>query len=312
MTIPTAQQPFCDAGASHLHLERRMNAEWAHLVAQLMDGTTAAWKNIWWKRMRDVYGPLCDRDMPLSGCTYQLMRVDAGPSQVQQLALAAWGQLKRTPAQLVEPEMTSRRQTAIQLAAYDNEPPPVAQKVWKAGRRDLTGAQVGELRLWFNTALSDASTCRMHAPSTTSTEREALQWALDGLVRNRDAVEGRRMLSMREFTDRHGTLDRQLYLAMREGLPAQLTQALTDGTCVPTAERCLPADLLDTEGPRQQYAITCERTLISRPLAPMSKLRNGSDIYCHDGGSIRNATHAQPAGGSGRAAQAPLRRCPSR
>ena len=278
VTIATAQQPCCDAGASHLHLERRMNAEWAHLVVRLMDGTSAAWKNIWWKRMRDVYGPLCDRDMPLSSCTYQLMQFDAGPSQVQQLALAAWGQLKQTPAQLVEPEMTTRRQTAIELAAYDGEPPPVAQKVWEAGRRDLNGAQVGELRLWFNTALSAAPACRMHAPSTYSTEREAIKWALDGLVRNRDAVEGTRMLSVREFTDRHSTLDHRLYSAMREGFPAELTNALADRTCVPTAERCLPADLLDTEGPRQQYAIACERTLISRPLAPMSKLRMGQ-IY---------------------------------
>ena len=44
--------------------------------------------------------------------------------------MAAWGALDKTPALLEDPPMTARRRNAIDLAAYDGEPPPVAAPVW--------------------------------------------------------------------------------------------------------------------------------------------------------------------------------------
>ena len=35
VTVERAQQPPCDAGVGHINLERRMQAEWAHLAVQL-------------------------------------------------------------------------------------------------------------------------------------------------------------------------------------------------------------------------------------------------------------------------------------
>ena len=101
-----------------------MQAEWAHLASQLANDTPAPWKNIWWARLRQVYGDLCDRDLLLGTCRYKLLTLRAEPSQVQQLAMAAWGRLEKAPAFLAEPEMTTRRANRIELARYDGEPPP--------------------------------------------------------------------------------------------------------------------------------------------------------------------------------------------
>ena len=96
-TVECAQQPIADAGVGHINLRRHMTAEWAHLARQLADPSPAVWKNIWWRHIRDVYGPLTDRDLIYTRCTYTLLRLSAGPSQVQQLAMQAWGQLGRIP-----------------------------------------------------------------------------------------------------------------------------------------------------------------------------------------------------------------------
>ena len=45
-----------------------------------------------------------------------------------------------------------------------------------------------------------------------------------------------------------------------------------------TDELCLPGDLLDAEGPRQQYALPCARTLVERAVAPLGNLKM-SHIY---------------------------------
>ena len=199
---------------------------------------------------------------------------------MQQAALEAWGRLAQTPTLLKEPEMTPRRRTAIELAAYDRTDPPQAKPVWESGLRNLTGAAAGELRLWFSIALLGNSASRVHAPSTIGTELEAIQWATDGLLRFRDAMDGTRLMSIVRFTARHHTLDRQLFFHLREHVPTALARALSDGSVVPTEERCLPPGLLDTRdaGPRQQYAVRHAQTLIARAVAPICKLKM-SHIY---------------------------------
>ena len=196
--------------------------------------------------------------------------------------MAAWGQLDKTPALLQEPEMTTRRANAIELAAYDGEPPPVAKPVWKAGLRELTGAHVGDQRLWFNASLhhevtSSPEASSVHAPSTMSSEIEAISWASEGLVRVCDVLDGASVMSDATFVARgHGHLHQRPLTALRLGMAGQCEQwatALHDGTVVPTDARCLPSDLLDEDGPQQQYAVQCARTLVQRPLAPLCKLK---------------------------------------
>ena len=273
ITIDTAQQPPCDGGVGHLHVERRMHAEWAHLAGQLTNHEPAAWKNVWWRNLRDVYGELCDRDLLLSTCSYQLLKLRAAPSQVQQCAMMAWGALKKAPVLLEVPPMTTRRQNAIELAAYDGVPPPQPQPQWRAGIRNLDGAGVGEQRLWFNTALHGHHPTRMHKISTMLTELEAVQWAQEGLVRVHDAMNGARVISRAAFHARYASLDAGLILEVHDSMPPEWPAALRDGTAVPTDERCLPAGLLDEKGSHQQYAITHAPTLVQRAVAPMNKLK---------------------------------------
>ena len=109
--------------------------------------------------------------------------------------------------------MTQRRQNAIDLAAYDGAPPPVAQRVWQIGaREDVTGAHVGEQRLWFNTTMHarDSGHSHMFAPSDAASEREAVAWANQGLVRIRDVLAGMRIQSHSAFRARHPDLDHGL------------------------------------------------------------------------------------------------------
>ena len=82
VTYATAQQPTYDGGFGHLNVARRMRAEWAHFACQLGDCEPAVWKNIWWYRLRQVYGPLCDRDFVFSTCAFKSLTVKYEPSQV--------------------------------------------------------------------------------------------------------------------------------------------------------------------------------------------------------------------------------------
>ena len=90
VTKATAMQPAKDAGIGHINVHRRLQAGWARHVHRLMSPRPAAWKNIWWFELRELYGPLVDRDLPLTTCTYQLVSTSAGPSQIQKVALKAW------------------------------------------------------------------------------------------------------------------------------------------------------------------------------------------------------------------------------
>ena len=252
IAVDMAQQPHCDGGVGHIDIAKRMRAEWAHLASQLANDVSAGWKNIWWWRLRQVYGELCDRDLLLSTCQYKLFEREQQPSQVQQAAMAAWAAVKTTPTQLVMPEMTPRRERRIELAQYDREEPPRAQPVWLHGMRELPGAFVGEQRLWFNCALAEQSDSRLYALSTVDTEREAIKWAEAGVVRVRDVLTGARIQSHVVFRGKHPDLDHTLMHAVRGGLPQQWVTALRDGSVVPTDERCLPLGLLDQLRPHQE------------------------------------------------------------
>ena len=138
--------------------------------------------------------------------------------------------------------MTARRQRAIELAAYDGDPPPVAQPVWEAGLRNLAGEQVCEQRLWFNTVLRGRSDTRMHQNSTYLTEDEAIRWGKAGLVRVQDVLSGTRIQSRAAFDARHPpNIDRSLILDIHASMPTQWVEALRDGTAMASDEQCLPA-----------------------------------------------------------------------
>ena len=101
----------------HVNVRRRLQAGWARHVHRLMSPRPAAWKNVWWFELRQIYGSLVDYDLPLTTCTYQLVNTSAGPSQIQKLALKAWACLRLAPATLVKPELSQAGQSRHALAA---------------------------------------------------------------------------------------------------------------------------------------------------------------------------------------------------
>ena len=80
-----------------------------------------------------MYGELVERDLVLSTCRFKMMGLHAGPSQVQQMALSSWAELRLVPVRLEEPPMTAARQQRAELAMLDGVAPPVAQPTWEAG-----------------------------------------------------------------------------------------------------------------------------------------------------------------------------------
>ena len=150
-----AQQAFADGGFEHIDIEARMRAEWALHMRELMTPRPAVWKNIWWYHLQQVYGPLCGADLPLTRCAFKRMPLHAAPSQVQQLAMEAWGELTLDLTWWGQPPNLSnagnrRRETARALAMYDGEDPPQIQFVWQRGARKLTGAQASQQRIFWH------------------------------------------------------------------------------------------------------------------------------------------------------------------
>ena len=185
-----AQQAKCDGGFGHVNLHARVHAEYAHLVRELIVDTPSDWKNIWWHRLRKVYGPLASADLPLTLCTFERLTFDAAPSQVQQAAFQTWGKIKKTLIWLGNPPTTPagiiRRQNRAELAAYDGEPPPKITPIWQSGPHKITGAHVGHQRLFFHPAWGEKS--------NYFTEGVAIDWARAGLSRIKDVQSGTRLM----------------------------------------------------------------------------------------------------------------------
>jgi hypothetical protein len=69
-----------------------------------------------------------------------------------------WGQCNKEPVHWgLPPFDEGRRQQKEALAACAGETLPDVQEVWLLGARALTGAQVGEQRIWFNPILHTRS-----------------------------------------------------------------------------------------------------------------------------------------------------------
>ena len=219
--------------------------------------------------------------MPLTTCTYQLVNMSVGPSQIQKLALKAWACLRLAPAALVKPELSQAGQSRHALAAYSGKSIDT-QPVWKQQvRENITGVHVADMRLWFNNCTNAATPSRMHMPSTDETEKEAIEWAQAGLIRNKDVINGTRIQGTSAFRNKHPTLDTSLIHATRTDMPEEYRIALEDGTHMSQAEHdCLPRGLLDDEQDdrRQHMAVVVPPTLINRPIIPVAKL-SISSIY---------------------------------
>ena len=56
-------------------------------------------------------------------------------SQVQQMALSSWAELRLVPVRLEEPPMTAARQQRAELAMLDGVAPPVAQPTYRVRGR---------------------------------------------------------------------------------------------------------------------------------------------------------------------------------
>jgi len=258
-----------------------MQAEWAHLACRLSEDEAAPWKNIWWFNLREVYGDLCERDLLYTTCRYQRLKLNAGPSQVQQEAMAAWGSLDVVPLKMQWPEMTPAREKRIALAAYDGVPPPELKPVWVVGREEIGGAQVAQRRLWFEAAMEGGGS--MHQRSTYASEDEAVAWATQGLVRIQQVVRGTTITGPSSFKQQFPSLDSSKILETRSHLPREWQVALQDGTAATWGSEALPRDLFD-DAPveargkqrrkaQQEYGIRYAMTLVQRAPTRICKLR---------------------------------------
>ena len=284
VAVETAMQPSCDAGVGHINITRRLEAGWAHLVTHVMSSELAVWKNIWWFNLRQVYGELCDLDLPLTTMTYKLLSLRTEPSQVQQLAMASWAKLRLAPADHVAPELSGSGQKRHTLAQWAGDTINT-QKVWVSALRDtISGAHVADQRLWFNTCLlfQGHETSRMVAPSTYDSEKEAIQWAQSGLIRFKSVLNGTRVIGNSAFRRAHPALDSTLIHEARTNLPVAWQQALQDGTHLQThpPEECLPRGLLDDSQPHKQqhFAVVFQPTLVDRPIKPVVHLRASHNL----------------------------------
>ena len=276
VTHSQAQQGREDGGFGHIDIAARMRSEWALLVRELMTPTPQAWKNVWWYNIKQVYGPLCGADLPLTRCAFKRMVMDAAPSQVQQLAMEAWGELTLDLTWWGEPPNLSeagnrRRSTAQALAAYDGEEPPRIQFVWRPGARVLNGAQVSQQRISWHPLWSPER-------STYFNEETAILWARHGLLRIGDLLNGDRIMTRAAFKRQFPQLDPAPLEAIRAHIPRQWATALRDGTATAWDSGCIPSDLLsDIDGDdlshRQRFAITIPPTMTAHAAAPLQHLR---------------------------------------
>ena len=139
---------------------------------------------------------------------------------------------------------------------------------------------MADQRLWFNACLGLAhgqAPSRLTAPSTYGTEREAVRWADERLIRFTDVLNGTRVMGNSAFRNRYPMLDSSLIHAARTDMPPAWQQALMDGTHLQRGppEDCLPRGLLDDDedSKLQHYAAACAPTLIDRPITPLPQLR---------------------------------------
>ena len=90
------------------------------------------------------------------------------------------------------------------------------------------------MRLWFNNCTIAAIPSRMHMPSTDETEKEAIEWAQAGLIRNKDVINGTRIQGTSAFRNNHPTLDTSLIHATCTDMPEEYRIALEDGNSAST------------------------------------------------------------------------------
>ena len=253
-----------------------MQAEWVRLTSQLLDGNPAAWKNIWWAELRTVYGDaLATPDLLHSTCRFALLDVAAGPSELEKVALTAWGSLRKRP---VYQETVAPSEKSAMRALFAGDPAPVPTITWRPGLRSLTGAQLAAQVLWFNCALHEEGPwSRMFAPGTWLAEREMIQWAEQGIVYLRDVMLGARIATRAEFSEQFPMLDGTLIDHLHRSIPAEWHATLRDGSANSWGWHAIPSDLFDgedDEGPwRPQYAVHIPQTLVSRPLVRTKELR---------------------------------------
>ena len=89
----TAHQAKEDGGYGHMHLKKRLQAEWANHVAAMIDGEDS-WMTLWKHQLSEEYGGIDAEKLLNSTCAFRLMAKRTQGSEVQRRAFAAFGSME--------------------------------------------------------------------------------------------------------------------------------------------------------------------------------------------------------------------------
>ena len=199
MTAEEACQPHADGGLAHVHLQSRLEAEWAELVVAKMV-RRQAWMAAWDDALRQAYGGAAE-GIEESTCSFHLLQ-NSGASGVQKRAYAVYGGLMAPRGEVV-PAGKEERQ--------------------RGPRREMGGhrwsqQQVRAQRLFFNVWYVGAS--ELAGRSSVDLERTAVDWARVGLTTVGQLFEDGHPIPRWRFAARYGHRRVSMYDALRAVWPA--------------------------------------------------------------------------------------------
>jgi ribonuclease HI/GNAT superfamily N-acetyltransferase len=271
-----AVQPEAEGGVGHIHVQSRIEAEWADNALALVRRPDD-WKAAWLEVLERSYGPLATPDLLHSTCAFHAVAGNPEMLELQRRSLQALAKLPPPQGRTVplpgEGDGEMRTQASLRREAECAE--------WTA---DECMAQRMFLSPWFNffpneTVSETGVTSRkgdvLHPhPGRASPrhEGEAVVWAREGLLTlgdMRSSANPGRLMSVQEFRLRFRGKPHVLaetWEAILRSLPSAWKLAIARGTRA------------SGERPRREIVVGVARTLREREAKDVRKLRV-SDIY---------------------------------
>ena len=215
-----APQRYDDGGVRHLDVAAKLQAVWAEHAVRLVQPGDEPWKELWWHGMRQVYGRLAGPALVESTCGFHLLRQTSSQAvtELQRVAFQALGSLRAPTTESKEVTPTTCSSNGA-LSATPRSP-------WHGVKAQWTVPQVAERRLFFDPCLRRTGGFER---DTVELEREALQWAREGLVCVRDVLNGTCFVGSRELTRQHPTLSVDTFRKIMADMPPQWSVALGSG-----------------------------------------------------------------------------------
>ena len=192
----TAHQAKEDGGYGHMHLKKRLQAEWANHVAAMIDGEDS-WMTLWKHQLSEEYGGIDAVKLLNSTCAFRLMAKRTQSSEVQRRAFAAFGSME--PPKITIAQKPKEREAA-DAEGHNEEQNEDEEMHW-------TKQEIEEQLIFFsplyvqNTPLSHRSTIEV--------ERLARDWARHNLTEIKHILDPlkRKIITADELKRKHPGID---------------------------------------------------------------------------------------------------------